>query len=269
MIGQNLKIVRKKRLEEKSNDQLIKIVNLNYKSTNPFEVNIKDINFEVNRGECLGIAGISGNGQSELFQMLSGEITSENNSIVFDNRPIGKLNPQERRKYLIAFSPEDRLTHASIPQMKIFENVALNNFKSSDFFKGGLINEKKIKDHSQRILTKFSVNTENVELKTQFLSGGNLQKLLIGRELITSPNLLICFNPTWGLDVGAIHYIHETLIKINDQNKSIILISTDTEELFMLSDKICAINKGRISKVFKTTDVSTEKLGLLMGGQFD
>ena len=143
MIGQNLKIVRKKRLEEKSNDQLIKIVNLNYKSANPFEVNIKDINFEVNRGECLGIAGISGNGQSELFQMLSGEITSENNSIVFDNRPIGKLNPQERRKYLIAFSPEDRLTHASIPQMKIFENVALNNFKSSDFFKGGLINEKK------------------------------------------------------------------------------------------------------------------------------
>ena len=269
MIGQNLKIVRKKRLEEKSNDQLIKIVNLNYKSTNPFEVNIKDINFEVNRGECLGIAGISGNGQSELFQMLSGEITSENNSIVFDNRSIGKLNPQERRKYLIAFSPEDRLTHAAIPQMKIFENVALNNFKSSDFFKGGLINEKKIKDHSQRILTKFSVNTENVELKTQFLSGGNLQKLLIGRELITSPNLLICFNPTWGLDVGAIHYIHETLIKINDQNKSIILISTDTEELFRLSDKICAINKGRISKVFKTTDVSTEKLGLLMGGQFD
>jgi len=267
MIGQILKTVRKKRLKEKSKDQLIKIVNLNYKSTNPFEVDIEDINFEVGRGECLGIAGISGNGQFELFQLLSGEITSENNSIVFDNIPIGKLNPQERRKYLMAFSPEDRLTHGAIPQMKIFENVALNNFKSSDFFKKGLINEKKIKVHSQKILTKFSVNTTNVDLKTQFLSGGNLQKLLIGRELITSPDLLICFNPTWGLDVGAINYIHETLIKINEQKKSIVLISTDTEELLKLSDNICVVNKGRISKIMKTSDVSTKKLGLLMGGQ--
>ena len=267
MIGQILKTVRKKRLKEKSKDQLIKIANLNYKSTNPFEVDIEDINFEVGRGECLGIAGISGNGQLELFQLLSGEITSENNSIVFDNIPIGKLNPQERRKYLMAFSPEDRLTHGAIPQMKIFENVALNNFKSSDFFKKGLINEKKIKVHSQKILTKFSVNTTNVDLKTQFLSGGNLQKLLIGRELITSPDLLICFNPTWGLDVGAINYIHETLIKINEQKKSIVLISTDTEELLKLSDNICVVNKGRISKIMKTSDVSTKKLGLLMGGQ--
>ena len=95
----------------------------------------------------------------------------------------------------MAFSPEDRLEQAAIPQMKIFENVALNNFKSSNFFNNGLMNEKKIKEHSQKILSDFSVNTENVELKSQFLSGGNLQKLIIGRELITSPELLICFNP--------------------------------------------------------------------------
>ena len=266
MIGQNLKVVNKKASKEKTNEQLIKISNLNFRTDDPFKTNLNNINFEVSRGECLGIAGISGNGQSELFQILSGEIASENNSLLFNNSPIGNLNPQERRQYLMAFSPEDRMAQAAIPQMKIFENVALNNFKSSNFFNGGLINEKKIKEHSHKILSDFSVNTNNVELKSQFLSGGNLQKLIIGRELITSPELLICFNPTWGLDVGAINYIHETLIKINEQKKSIILISTDTDELLKLSDKICVIYKGKLSKIMDANDVTSEKLGLLMGG---
>ncbi len=265
MVGQNLKTIKKKKAKT-SSDQLIKITNLNFTSEDPFETNLMDINFSVNRGECLGIAGISGNGQSELFQVLSGEIISEKNSIEFNNNYIGDLSPQERREYLMAFSPEDRLEQAAIPQMKIFENVALNNFKSSNFFNNGLINENKIKEHSKKIISDFNVNTDNVELKSQFLSGGNLQKLIIGRELITSPDLLICFNPTWGLDVGAINYIHETLIKINEQNKSIILISTDTDELLKLSDKISVIHKGKLSKIMNSEEVTSEKLGILMGG---
>ncbi len=265
MVGQNLKTIKKKKAKT-SSDQLIKITNLNFTSEDPFETNLMDINFSVNRGECLGIAGISGNGQSELFQILSGEIISEKNSIEFNNNYIGDLNPQERREYLMAFSPEDRLEQAAIPQMKIFENVALNNFKSSNFFNNGLINENKIKEHSKKIISDFNVNTDNIELKSQFLSGGNLQKLIIGRELITSPDLLICFNPTWGLDVGAINYIHETLIKINEKNKSIILISTDTDELLKLSDKISVIHKGKLSKIMNAEEVTSEKLGILMGG---
>ena len=265
MVGQNLKTIKKKKIKT-SSDQLIKITNLNFTSEDPFETNLMDINFSVNRGECLGIAGISGNGQSELFQVLSGEIISEKNSIEFNNNYIGDLSPQERREYLMAFSPEDRLEQAAIPQMKIFENVALNNFKSSNFFNNGLINENKIKEHSKKIISDFNVNTDNIELKSQFLSGGNLQKLIIGRELITSPDLLICFNPTWGLDVGAINYIHETLIKINEQNKSIILISTDTDELLKLSDKISVIHKGKLSNIMNAEEVTSEKLGILMGG---
>ena len=265
MVGQNLKTIKKKKAKT-SSDQLIKITNLNFTSEDPFETNLMDINFSVNRGECLGIAGISGNGQSELFQVLSGEIISEKNSIKFNNNYIGDLSPQERREYLMAFSPEDRLEQAAIPQMKIFENVALNNFKSSNFFNNGLINENKIKEHAKKIISDFNVNTDNIELKSQFLSGGNLQKLIIGRELITSPDLLICFNPTWGLDVGAINYIHETLIKINEQNKSIILISTDTDELLKLSDKISVIHKGKLSKIMNAEEVTSEKLGILMGG---
>ena len=266
MVGQNLKTIKKKKSSVSSSDQLIKVTDLNFTSEDPFETNLENINFSVNRGECLGIAGISGNGQSELFQILSGEIISDKNSIEFSNNFIGDLNPQERREYLMAFSPEDRLEQAAIPQMKIFENVALNNFKSSNFFNNGLINESRIKEHSKKIISDFNVNTDNIELKSQFLSGGNLQKLIIGRELITSPDLLICFNPTWGLDVGAINYIHETLIKINDQNKSIILISTDTDELLKLSDKISVIHKGKLSKIMSADEVTPEKLGMLMGG---
>ena len=266
MVGQNLKTIKKNISIERSTEKLIKISNLNFSSEDPFETNLENVNFEVNRGECFGIAGISGNGQSELFQVLSGEIISENNSIKLNNYPIGNLNPQERREYLMAFSPEDRLEQAAIPQMKIFENVALNNFKSSNFFNNGLINENKIKEHAKKVITDFNVNTDNIELKSQFLSGGNLQKLIIGRELITSPDLLICFNPTWGLDVGAINYIHETLIKINQQNKSIILISTDTDELLKLSDKISVIHKGKLSKIMNSDEVTSEKLGMLMGG---
>ena len=266
MVGQNLKKIKKNIIKKHTSENLLKISNLNFISEDPFETNLNDINFSVNRGECLGIAGISGNGQSELFQILSGEITSNKKSIEFNKNYIGDLNPQERREYLMAFSPEDRLEQAAVPQMKIFENVALNNFKSSNFFNNGLINENKIKEHSKKIISEFNVNTNNIDLKSQFLSGGNLQKLIIGRELITSPDLLICFNPTWGLDVGAINYIHETLIKINEQNKSIILISTDTDELLKLSDKISVIYKGKLSKIMNAEDVTSEKLGILMGG---
>ena len=266
MVGQSLSKIKKKSSSNKGKSEILRLSNLNFESDDPFENNLININFSLKKGECLGIAGISGNGQNELFQILSGEIIANDASIIFRNKEIGKLNPRERREYLMAFSPEDRMSQAAVPELKIYENVALNNFKSSNFFEKGLVNEKKIKEHSKKILSSFSVNTDNVELKSQFLSGGNLQKLIIGRELITSPELLVCYNPTWGLDVGAINYIHETLIKINEQGKSIILISTDTDELLRLSDRICVINRGRLSNIIDAEKVTPEKLGVLMGG---
>ncbi len=266
MVGQKLAKIKKKINISKNKDEIFKVKHLNFYSDDPFETNLVNLNFSVKKGECLGIAGISGNGQNELFQILSGEIITPDASIIFRNKEIAKLNPKQRREYLMAFSPEDRISQAAVPELKIYENVALNNFKSSNFFEKGLVNEKKIKEHSKKILSDFSVNTDNVELKSQFLSGGNLQKLILGRELITAPELLICYNPTWGLDVGAINYIHETLIKINDQEKSTILISTDTEELLKLSDRIAVIYKGKLSKIMPSEEVTPEKLGVLMGG---
>ena len=269
MIGESLNKIKKINYNNLSKEEILRVSRLNFNSDDPYEVNLIDINFTLNKGECLGIAGISGNGQNELFQILSGETLSNDGSIKFRNKEISKLNPKERREYLMAFSPEDRISQAAVPSLKIYENVALNNFKTSNFFEKGLFNERKVKEHSQKILSNFSVNTDNVNLKSQFLSGGNLQKLILGREIITSPELLICFNPTWGLDVGAINYIHQTLIKINEQGKSIILISTDNDELLQLSDRISVINKGKLSKIMSANEVNPEKLGLLMGGGLD
>ena len=266
MVGQKLAKIKKKIGNSKYNDEIFIVKHLNFYSEDPFETNLINLNFSLKKGECLGIAGISGNGQNELFQILSGEIITDGTSIIFRNKEISKLNPKQRREYLMAFSPEDRISQAAVPELKIYENVALNNFKSSNFFEKGLVNQKKIKEHSKKILSNFSVNTDNVELKSQFLSGGNLQKLILGRELITAPELLICYNPTWGLDVGAINYIHETLLKINEQKKSTILISTDTEELLKLCDRIAVIYKGRLSKIMNSEDVTPERLGVLMGG---
>ena len=266
MVGQKLAKIKKKTGTSKYNDEIFIVKHLNFYSEDPFETNLINLNFSLKKGECLGIAGISGNGQNELFQILSGEIITDGTSIIFRNKEISKLNPKQRREYLMAFSPEDRISQAAVPELKIYENVALNNFKSSNFFEKGLVNQKKIKEHSKKILSNFSVNTDNVELKSQFLSGGNLQKLILGRELITAPELLICYNPTWGLDVGAINYIHETLLKINEQKKSTILISTDTEELLKLCDRIAVIYKGRLSKIMNSEDVTPERLGVLMGG---
>ena len=144
MVGENLSTIKKIN-NFKYSEEILKISNLNFRSDDPYETNLINLNFSLKKGECLGIAGISGNGQSELFQILSGEIITDYTSIKFRNKEISKLNPRERREYLMAFSPEDRISQAAVPELKIYENVALNNFKSSNFFEKGLVNEKKNK----------------------------------------------------------------------------------------------------------------------------
>ena len=146
MIGEKLEKIKKITSNNLSGEEILRVSKLNFNSDDPYEVNLVDINFTLNKGECLGIAGISGNGQNELFQILSGETLSNNGSIKFRSKEISKLNPKERREYLMAFSPEDRISQAAVPSLKIYENVALNNFKTSNFFeKGFFLMKKKLK----------------------------------------------------------------------------------------------------------------------------
>ena len=169
----------------------------------------------------------------------------------------------------IAFVPEDRLGHSAIPQMSLIENVLLSQYGGNDFSKWGIINKKSVIEKTKKIINEFNVITPNSESFAGSLSGGNLQKFVIGREILTKPKVLIISHPTWGIDAGAELSIRQALINLSQEGTSIIIISQDIDELIEITDRISIIYKGNLSIPIETKNISIEKLGLLMGGKFE
>ena len=244
-----------------------KVSNLSVKFNDPFLTDLKNINFNVKEGEIFGIAGVSGNGQSELMDFLTGEnIAFDTGSIIFDNKKIETFNPKKRRDLSIAFVPENRLGHSAVPELSLSENILLSQFPGNNFTNNGIINYQKIQIHANSVINEFNVVTPDSEVKASSLSGGNLQKFVIGREVLSDPKLLIISHPTWGIDAGAEFAIRESLISLSKKGTSIIVISQDLDELFEITHRLSVIFDGNLSNSFKTKDVSLEKIGLLMGG---
>ena len=242
--------------------------NLAQNFNNPFNTDLKNISFEVKEGEIFGIAGIAGNGQSELMNLLTGEnVDDVDGSITFNNTEITNFNPKKRRDLSIAFVPENRLGHSAVPELTLAENVLLSQFPNNGFLKNGMINYKNIEIQAKKIVDEFNVVTPGVDAKASSLSGGNLQKFVIGRELISMPKLLIISHPTWGIDAGAEHTIRKSLIELAKNGTSIIVISQDLDELFEISHRISVIFNGNLSKSVDTAKISIAEIGLLMGGK--
>ncbi len=234
----------------------------------PFLTDLKSINFSVYQGEIFGIAGVAGNGQAELMQVLTGEdIKVQSGEIIFNQKKITFSKPQERRDMSIGFVPEDRSGHSAVPELTLAENVLLCQFANNKFTKNGIINNKSISKYANEIISKFNVMTEGDSSKASSLSGGNLQKFVIGREILSKPELLIISHPTWGIDAGATQYIRNELIKLSNQGTSIIIISQDLDELIQLSNRIAVIYNGELSNSLETDSLDIKKIGLLMGGQ--
>ena len=234
----------------------------------PFLTDLKSINFSVYQGEIFGIAGVAGNGQAELMQVLTGEdIKVQSGEIIFNKKKITFSKPQERRDMSIGFVPEDRSGHSAVPELTLAENVLLCQFANNKFTKNGIINNKSISKYANEIISKFNVMTEGDSSKASSLSGGNLQKFVIGREILSKPELLIISHPTWGIDAGATQYIRNELIKLSNQGTSIIIISQDLDELIQLSNRIAVIYNGELSNSLETDSLDIKKIGLLMGGQ--
>ena len=234
----------------------------------PFLTDLKSINFSVYKGEIFGIAGVAGNGQAELMQVLTGEdIKVQSGEIIFNQKIITFSKPQERRDMSIGFVPEDRSGHSAVPELTLAENVLLCQFANNKFTKNGIINKKSISKYANEIISKFNVMTEGDSSKASSLSGGNLQKFVIGREILSKPELLIISHPTWGIDAGATQYIRNELIKLSNQGTSIIIISQDLDELIQLSNRIAVIYNGELSNSLETDSLDIKKIGLLMGGQ--
>ncbi len=246
----------------------LEVKDLAFKSDDPFSTPIRDISFTVRSGEIMGIAGVAGNGQEELLSLISGEQRCRAEEVVLNGQPIGILHPDQRRKLGIGVVPEERLGRGAVPNHSLVQNSLLTGFLSG-LSQYGWVHYHKVRDFAARIVSDFNVKSDGVNAQAKSLSGGNLQKFIIGREILQSPTLLVCSHPTWGVDVGAALVIHEALIHLRDQGAAVLVLSEDIEELYKICDRIGAICDGRLSPIRPTDNVSIELLGQWMTGEFD
>tara|TARA_B110000503_G_scaffold20195_1_gene30217 strand:+ start:751 stop:2256 length:1506 start_codon:yes stop_codon:yes gene_type:complete len=249
---------------------LFQAIHLSKSFNDPFLTDLKNISFNVRQGEIFGIAGVAGNGQKELMELLTGEnITNIQGKIIFENEEITKLSTKNRRKLSIGFVPEDRLGHSAVPELSLSENILLSQFLGNDFSKMGILDFKKIDLYTKDVIKKFNVKTPSEKVFAKNLSGGNLQKFVIGREVNSKPKLLIIFQPTWGVDTGAESFIRKSLIKLSKEGSSLIVISQDLDELIEITHHISVISNGILSKPLETKNLDIKKLGMMMGGSID
>ena len=251
-------------------ERLLEIVNLNRKPTTPFAITLKNINLSVRAGEVVGIAGVAGNGQGEFFEAVSGEVLQQDRaSIRIGGVDVGGLDITGRRLLGAAFVPEERLGHGAAPRMTLSENLLLSRHATDGkrfVGKGGLIESKAIYDTTQRIIEVMDVRKSAADPEAASLSGGNLQKFIVGRELDRNPSVMIVNQPTWGVDAGAAAHIRQALISLARNGSAVLVISQDLDELFEMSDAIAVMHNGELSSRLPIGEATYEKIGLLMGG---
>jgi len=227
---------------------------------------LKDISLTVRSGEIVGIAGIAGNGQDELFAALSGEVTAAPGTITLDGRAADGLGITVRRRMGAAFVPEERLGHGCAPRFTLTENALLSGHATSGFFARGLIDRAAVAAWVGRVVKAFDVRMSGQDPEARALSGGNLQKFVVGREILREPSLLVVAQPTWGVDAAAAATIRQALVDLAARGAAVLVISQDLDELFALADRLAVISEGRLSAAKPTADLDRETVGLMMGG---
>jgi simple sugar transport system ATP-binding protein len=235
---------------------------LNTSPLSQFGVALRDVEFEVRAGRILGIAGVAGNGQDELMAALIGETPAATaDSLRLDEQPIGRLGPMQRRMAGMAFVPEERLGHGAAPALSLSENMLLAETTR------GWIDWSTVSERARAVVQRFDVKTAGVDREARSLSGGNLQKFLVGREIATTPAVFVAAQPTWGVDAGAAALIHREIGALAAAGAAVLLISQDLDELFAVAHDIAVIAGGRLSPAEPVESVTVEEIGLLMGGQ--
>jgi len=251
--------------------ELLVVRNLSVAARTPFSMALKDISLTVRAGEILGLAGVAGNGQSELFDSLSGEYAvRDHDAILLTGRPVGRFGINRRRLMGAGFVPEERHGHAAVTGLSLSDNLLLARHRSDRgrFVSGlfGLVKHRAVKVAAAEICTAMDVRKSGEDPVAGALSGGNLQKFIVGRELDRKPAVLIVNQPTWGVDAGAASRIRQALIDLAAQGSAVVIISQDLDEIFEVSTAIAAISEGRLSKIYPSAVMNREKIGLLMGG---
>ncbi len=245
----------------------LSVSHLNRDTDDDFGVSLNDICVEVHGAEIHGIAGIAGNGQAELLEALSGEWNGPpTHRIQIDGSDAAHLGPLARRALGLVYIPEERLGHGAVPQLSLSKNALLTT-RLMGFTSRGFISFSAVAKFAQYCIEKFDVRSGSPSAEAMSLSGGNLQKFIIGRELSQSPGVIIAAQPTWGLDIGATHEIRQLLLSMRDSGVAIIVVSQDIDELFEICDTISVMSSGTLSPANKVADTTSEQVGLLMSGE--
>ena len=218
------------------------------------------------KGEILGIGGVAGNGQDELLAVLSGEIVTRGDAVALHGQPVGALGPAQRRALGLLTAPEERLGHAAAPDMSLTENAMLTGAAREGLVGNGFLRWGKAKDFAQRIIEAFDVRTPGPENAARSLSGGNLQKFVIGREVLQRPEVLVVNQPTWGVDAAAAAAIRQALLDLATGDTALVVISQDLDELMEIADNFAALNEGRLTPPRPTAGLTIDEIGLMMGG---
>ena len=264
MVGRDV-ILHIERPEHQSGEVLLKADNLVASDSRGLPA-VKNISLEVHAGEIVGIAGVAGNGQSELVEVLTGLRKLDSGRILINGNEISELSPRERSYAGLAHIPEDRHRRGLILMFSLVENF-LMGFEDSEPFKRGLmLDYKAAEKFAEESIAMFDVRTPGPEVEARTLSGGNQQKLIVAREFQRNPIVMVAAQPTRGLDVAAIEFVHSQLIKLREENKAVLLVSMELTEILDLSDRIFVIYEGEIVGEFESGQVTPEQLGLLMAG---
>ena len=227
---------------------------------------VKELSLDVRAGEIVGIAGIDGNGQSELIQAITGLRKVKSGSIKIKGQEVVGLSPRKITEMNVSHVPEDRHRDGLVLEMMLSENIALQTYYKEPLSKNGVLNYNQINSYARKLMEEFDVRAANEIVPASALSGGNQQKAIIAREVDRNPDLLIVSQPTRGLDVGAIEYIHKRLIGERDKGKAILVVSFELDEILNLSDRIAVIHDGNIQGIVKPSETNKQELGILMAG---
>ncbi|MFN0193419.1 MAG: ABC transporter ATP-binding protein [Aestuariivirga sp.] len=267
MVGGDIHVVHTPRKSD-SGQVRLKLDGLNLPADGPFAVELKNVTLDVKAGEVVAIAGVAGNGQSELFDAISGERSvAKPSMLVMDTKSCGSNGVNERRRLGGAYVPEERLGHGAVPGFKLSENVVLTRHASDDsVVKSGLLQRGGAMGVSERVIKEFDVRKGKPDPEARALSGGNLQKFVIGRELDRKPGILVVNQPTWGVDAGAAATIRQALIDLSRDGSAVLVISQDLDEIFEVADRIAVISRGQLSEAYPAGQLNAEKIGLLMAG---
>lgn len=228
---------------------------------------LKDFSLEVHAGEIMGIAGVEGNGQAELVEALTGMRRAESGSILLKGIDITHTSIRDRIRAGVAHIPEDRHKHGLVLDYSVEENMILKNYDQEPFSRGGLLAPIAIHEHAEKVLAEFDVRSgQGASAMARSLSGGNQQKAIVGREIDQNPELLIAVQPTRGLDVGAIEYIHRRIVEQRDAGKAVLLVSLELDEILNLSDRIAIVNSGELVGIVDADQTNENEVGLMMAG---